>query len=158
MSEYFWFSLFYILLFFFLDKYYAIQCCELCQLSFQVVLNADIWFFFFFNWLRNYQLEYFDFELKHNCAVLCMCTLLLFIIVQAPTVCLLNGLHCWQRKPKFQTIFNCLPNKVFANTVERLPMTRILHNPGGADLGITDRYYGSRLQPLRFAQFQSKQA
>lgn len=54
-------------------------------------------------------------------------------------------------------LFNCITNKVFVNAVERLPLTKILHNPGGADLGIMDRYYGSRMQPLQFAQSQSKQ-
>lgn len=52
-------------------------------------------------------------------------------------------------------LFNCITNEVYVN--KRLPLTKILFNPGGADLGIIDRYYGSRMQPLQFAQSQSKQ-
>lgn len=66
---------------------------------------------------------------------------------------------CKQGKQNFWAIFffNCIPNKVFVNTGERLPMPKKFYNPGGADLGIIDRYYGSRMQPLQFAQAQSKQ-
>lgn len=72
----------------------------------------------------------------------------LYINIQASTVCLFSGLRCRQRKQG---------NKVFVNTVEGLPMTKVLHHPGGAGLGILGRYYGSRMQPLQLAQSQSKQ-
>lgn len=78
-------------------------------------------------------------------------------LIQASIICLLKRTNCRQRKPKLLAIFIQLFSQKNMYFRAMLKASRFWPGPGGADVRIRDRYYGSRMPPLQFTQSKQVQ-